>query len=456
MKTVNAVIIQPPRQILTPDGTRLVDAASLQRHLRWPSRVGLLFVIFFLVAFVGWGTQVPLAGGAIAPAIISPDGDRKTIQHLEGGIISKLLVRDGDVVAPGQPLVVLEAVQPKAAFDMLTAQQWTLIAARSRLLAEQDGRAEVAFPAEVLETTDPRLRALVEGQKRLFTDRLATHTARKSVLRQRIEQLNEQIKGLQAQVDSADVQLQLIAEELVGKEELRRKEMITKPEVLKLKRSVAEIEGRRGEYVGAIARARQQIGETELQILAADAERTDQVTTQLEQVRIELATVSEKLNSSADILQRTVIAAPLGGTIVNMRFKTEGGVLKPAEPILDIVPAEDMLLIDARVSPTDIDVVHVGLPAKVQLTAYSSRSVQRVNGTVRTVSADRLIDEGARQAYYLARIEVDRDEIRRLGPQVMLVSGMPADVLIITGERTMAEYLFQPFLDAIWRSFRES
>ena len=193
---------------------------------------------------------------------------------------------------------MLEGVQPKATFDMLIAQQWTFLATRARLLAEQAGASEVEFPAELLETTEQRLKALVDGQRRLFSDRLATHTARKSVLRQRIEQLNEQIKGLQAQVDSANTQLALIAEELVGKEELRRKEMITKPEVLKLRRTVAEIEGRRGEYTGAIARAKQQIGETDLQILTADAERTDQVTTQLEQIRIELTTVTEKLNSS--------------------------------------------------------------------------------------------------------------------------------------------------------------
>jgi HlyD family secretion protein len=456
MKTVNSIAISPAQQILSPSGMRVVDAAVLRRDLRWPRRIGLLVVLSFLAGFVGWGTQVPLAGGAIAPGIISPDGDRKTVQHLEGGIISKLLVRDGDVVTPGQPIVVLEGVQPKAAFDMLIAQQVTLLATRARLLAEQGALSEVEFPPEVLETTEQRLKALIDGQQRLFSDRLATHTARKSVLRQRIEQLNEQIKGLQAQVDSANTQLELIAEELVGKEALLRKEMITKPEVLKLRRTVAEIEGRRGEYLGAIARVMQQIGETELQILTADAERTDQVTTQLEQVRIELATVTEKLNSSADILKRTVITAPLGGTVLNMRFKTEGGVLKPADPILDIVPAEDMLLIDARVSPIDIDVVHAGLTAKVQLLAYSSRSVPRVDGIVRSVSADRLIDEGTRQPYYLARVHVDREAIRRLTPQVVLVPGMPADVLIVTGERTMAEYLFQPFLDAIWRSFRET
>jgi HlyD family secretion protein/epimerase transport system membrane fusion protein len=355
----------------------------------------------------------------------------------------------------GQPLVILEDLQARATFDMLNSQQWSLRATRARLLAEQANLTELEFPPDLLTETTPALKAVVDGQGRLFIDRLAAHTARKGVLRQRIEQLREQISGYEAQVRSSNLQLEFVADELEGKEELRRKDMITKPEVLKLRRAVAEIEGRRGEYQGLIARAKQQIGETEIQILTADAERSDQVTTQLEQLRVDLATVTEKLNTSADILNRTVIASPLAGTVINSRFKTAGGVLKAAEPILDIVPTEDILLIDAKVSPVDIDVVQAGLKAKVQLTAYSSRIVPRVNGTVRSVSADRLMEEGSRQAYFLARVQVDKEEIRRAGANIVLVPGMPADVLIITGERTMADYFFRPFLDAIWRSFRE-
>jgi HlyD family secretion protein len=456
MSTLQREADRQYQPVAQPTGAQVVNAATLRRNLRRPTRAGSVLMILFLVGFVGWGTLVPLAGGAVAPAVISPDGDKKTVQHLEGGIIAKLLVREGDVVKAGQPLVVLEAVQPKAMYDMLIAQRGTLLASQARLTAEQAGLSEVDFPAELLNTTDQRLAALVEGQRQLFDARLTAHVARKRVLRQRIEQLNEQIIGLQAQVDSSNSQLRLIAEELEGKEQLWAKNIVTKPEILKLKRQIAEIEGRRGEYMGAIAKAKQQIGETDLQILTSDAERADQITTQLEQGRTELATVTEKLHSSTDILKRTIITAPLPGTILNMRFKTEGGVLKPGESILDIVPAEDMLLIDARVSPTDIDAVRAGLAAKVQLTAYSGRSMPRINGIVRSVSADRLTDEATRQPYYLARVQVDREEVKRVDSRIELMSGMPAEVLIVTGERTMAEYIFQPFLDALWRSFRET
>lgn len=455
MNTVHTGLVNK-QQVLDPNGMRIVDASTLRLALRRPLWAGLVVLAFFGLVFVGWGSFVPLAGGAVAPGVISPDGDRKTVQHLEGGIIAKLLVRDGDIVTAGQPLVLLESIQPKATHDMLKSQQWTLLATQARFLAEQAGRTDVEFPPELLDSAEERLQAVVEGQRRLFRDRLATHMARKGVLGQRVEQLNEQIKGLQAQVDSSNAQLAFIAEELVGKLALLQKNIVTKPEVLKLHRAVAELEGRRGEYLGAIARAQQQIGETKLQILMTDAERTDQVTSGLEQLRVELSTVTEKLNSSVDILKRTAIAAPIAGVVLNMRFKTNGGVLKPAEPILDIVPADDMLLIDAKISPTDIDVVRVGLPAKVQLTAYSGRSTPRVNGVVRTVSADRVFDEASRQSYYRARVHVDREEIRRSHSTVELIPGMPAEVLIVTGERTMVEYIFQPFLDALWRSFRET
>lgn len=456
MQPAHTGLVNTRQDLLNPHGLRLVDATTLRRTLRWPLRVGLLVMIFFGVSFIGWGAFVPLAGGAVAPAIISPDGDRKTVQHLEGGIIAQLLVRDGDNVVPGQPLVLLESIQPKATHDMLMAQQWTLVATLARLQAEQAGQTEVQFPAQMVESSDERLQAVLDGQQRLFRDRLTTHIARKDVLRQRIEQLHEQVRGLQAQVDSSNTQLELIAEELAGKEALLRRNIVTKPEVLKLQRAVAELEGRRGEYLGAIARAQQQIGETQIQILMTDAERIDQVTTRLEQARAELATITEKLNASVDILKRTVITAPIAGVVLNLRFKTNGGVLKAAEPILDIVPADDALLIDARISPNDIDVVRIGLPAKVQLSAYSGRYAPRLNGVVRNLSADRVVDETTRQPYYLARVHVDREEIRQSHLGIELIPGMPAEVLIVTGERTMAQYLLQPFLDALWRSFRET
>ena len=435
------------------------DGRTLARSIRKPVLIGTTAIVVFLGGFTVWGTVVPLAGGAVAPGIISPDGSRRTVQHFEGGIVNAILVKDGDVVTGGQPLVVMEETQARATYAMLLGQQRTLQASFARLSTEQVGATEVEYPQSLTAAAsdDAEVRKIVASQTRLFETRTEMHEARKRVLRQRIEQLNEQIKGLEAQAESSAKRLAIVAEELTAKRQLLKKELLPKPEVLRLEREEAEILGDRGEYLSSIARAKQQIGETELQLLAADAERADDVAKELDEARANLAEVDERINASADVLRRTVIEAPVSGTIVNLAFKTEGGVVKPGEPILDIVPAEDDLLIDARVSPVDIDIVHSGLDAQVHLSAFASRQMPRIDGVVRSVSADRIVDQRTGEGYYLARVKVDRDKLKHdIGPDVELVPGMPAEVLIVTGERTMFEYLVKPMRDAFRRAMREA
>jgi HlyD family secretion protein/epimerase transport system membrane fusion protein len=435
-----------------PDGA---DALALKRSVRGPARVGLFIIFFFVIGFGGWAALVPLSGGAVAPGIISPDGSRRTVQHLEGGIIRTLHVRDGDFVEKDTPLVVLESVQPKASHDLLEKQQRTLLITKARLDAERLGNDDLELPAALAITTN-EVSAMVISQRELFRARRASHESKNRILRQRIGQLQEQIKGFEAQVKSTATQIRFLEEEIAGKKSLADKGFLAKPELLRLLRMEAELGGRRGQYLASISEAQQQIGEAELQLVANETTRADQIATQLDQVRAELNGLEEKLTASRDVLRRTVVVAPVSGTIVNLKFKTEGGVIQPGVPILDIVPAEEKLLIDARISPMEIDVVHSGLKAQVQLTAISTRSAPRVGGVVKSVSADRLFDDVSKQPYYLARVEIDRGELRAVAPDAELVPGMPADVLIVTGERTMANYLLRPFLEAIWRTLREA
>jgi HlyD family secretion protein len=430
--------------------------ATLKLSTRRPWRAGMAFICLFLGGFFLWGLTVPIAGGAVAPGVISPDGNRRTVQHFEGGIIAGLQVRDGDKVVAGQRLVVLESVQARTVFNALLHQHNTLVVMQARLQAEQDGRPEMVIPAELeASLSNPDLRRMLAAQHSMFATRRAAHQARMLVLRQRIEQSHEQIRAIEAQVASAAQQLALINDELRGKEQLLRSGLVPRPEILRLQRAQAEIIGRRGEHLGTIARTHQVIGETQMQILSLDADRLDKVAEQLDRVQVELAGIVERLQASRDVLARTVVAAPINGTVVNLRFKTIEGVIRPGEAILDIVPDEEKLLIDARVSPTDIDVVHAGLPAQVRLTAYSSRALPQIGGVVRTVSADRIVDQGTNQPYYLARVEVDREALERLGSAIELMPGMPAEVLIVRKERTMVGYLLEPFRDAFRRSFRE-
>jgi HlyD family secretion protein/epimerase transport system membrane fusion protein len=383
--------------------------------------------------------------------VLSPDGSRKTIQHLEGGIIAEIMVKDGDVVGPGAPLVTLEDTQARAIYDVLLGQYHALRAVQARLTAEQLESDDITFPEDLLASDDPEVQNIVAMQRQLFVARHEAHESGKRVLAQRIRQIRDQIRGLDAQLASTVKRLEIVTEELGAKEFLFSKDLLPKPQLLEVRRAQADIEGDRGEYSASIAQSEQQIGETELELFAKDAERAQEI----DRVRGELAKVKEQLGASKDTLGRTIIAAPVSGTVVNLAFKTPGGVIQPGEPILDIVPADDDLLIDARVAPIDIDVVHAGLHAQVHLSAYSQRRLPRIDGIVRSVSADSLRDEKTGMSYYLARVEVDRENLAHLGSNIQLVAGMPAEVLIVTEQRTLLGYLSQPFRDMFRRALRE-
>jgi HlyD family secretion protein/epimerase transport system membrane fusion protein len=426
----------------------------LKPGIRAPARWGNALILLFVVIFGGWGSFAPLDGGAVAPGVINPDSGKKTIQHLEGGIIADLRVREGEAVRTGQPLVILESTQARAAHEALVQQRLSFLARRARLDAEKAGQNRIELPAE-LRSADPQIRSMVEAQQEVFDARRSTHATRRDILAQRIEQMVHQINGSEAQVESASRQIDFIGEELKAKEYLVARGLVPKPEALRLRRADAEIAGKRGEYLAEIARARQQIGEAKIQILSVEAERADQIAADVEKVRAELTEVTEKLQSSGDIVKRTVVVAPVSGTVVDVKFKTIGGVVQRGEPIMSIVPAGDELIIEARLTPLDVKAVHSGLEAQIHLSAYSNRDVPKIPGTVRTVSADRLMDEATHQPYYLARVAVDRHTLQRLAPSVNLIPGMPVEVLVVTERRTMVDYLAKPFRDALWRSFRE-
>ena len=454
-------VVQAPRSYqyayLPPSGEAEDGGrAALRNSVRGPLIGGVLVVALLVGAFGFWAATAPLAGGAVAPGVISPDSSRKTVQHLEGGIIGEILVRDGDFVSVGAPLVRLEDIQARALYDMLLSQHQSLRAIQARLTAEQLDHAVIDFPVELVATSaSAEIGEVLDTQRHLFETRRQSIAMRKRVLDQRIRQLRQQIRGAEAQFASSARRLGIVLEELGAKEILFRKGLIPKPQLLALRREEAKIQGDRGEYEAAIARGWQQIGETELELASLDAQRADEVARELERVRAELAKVKEQLRASEDTLERTLITAPVSGLIVDLRFKTLGGVVQPGTPILDIVPAEDDLLIDARVAPIDIDVVHAGLQAQVHLSAYAQRKMPQIIGTVRSVSADILRDEQTGAAYYLVRVEVDRATLASLTTDVQLVPGMPAEVLIVTGERTLLDYLLQPFGDLFRRSLRE-
>lgn len=431
---------------------------GLKAALRGPVLFGIAVVLVFFAGLGGWAAIAPLASAAIAPGVVSPDGSRRTVQHLEGGIIREILVEDGSRVEVGDPLLVLADVAARASFEQLQTQVDALAALQARLIAEQQGRDAVAFPDRLLDAAaaSEEVADILAAQSDLFETRRTAIEGRKNILRQRIAQLSEEITGLEAQIVSQERQLALIEEEIEGVAQLVDQGLERRPRLLALQRQEAEIEGAIAENRAAIARANQAIGEAELQILGLETDRLDEIATELTRVRTELLSLEERLMSSEDVLTRTVIAAPVSGTVVQLRYRTTGGVIGPGDAILDIVPLDEDLVIDARVSPVDIDAVAQGQDAQIHLLAYAQRNLPRIEGTVTTVSADALTDEQSGERYFRVKVEVDRDRLEALPADVTLAPGMPAEVLIMTGERTALQYILQPFLDSIRRSFRES
>jgi HlyD family secretion protein len=306
--------------------------APLMHELRRQVRAGALLIGLFFGGLGWWAASAPLAGAAIAPGVVSPEGSRRTVQHLEGGIVRDILVRDGSMVRAGEPLILLEDVQARAGFDVLQARFYTLAATQARLLAEQSAATSVRFPDWLVEATSAHPAALeaMVAQRAMFDARAKALADRKGILRQRVEQLREEIAGLEAQIGADGRQIALIDEEIQGVEQLYRKGLERKARLLALQRTRAEIDGNRAERRARIAQAQQAIGDAELQILAQDTAQLEAVNEDASRIQSEFAEVEQRVAASRDVLERTVIAAPVDGTVVALRMRTPGGVIPRA------------------------------------------------------------------------------------------------------------------------------
>jgi HlyD family secretion protein len=435
----------------------LPPARGVLADLRQPLFWGVLTLLLVFGFGGGWAALAPLAGAAIAPGVISPDGSQRTVQHLEGGIIRELLAHDGDVVEMGQPLVVLEGVDARAEVGRLEERLRTLTATEARLVAERASAAAIEFTHPILaDPADPEVAAARRAQANQLEARRAADANREAILGQRIEQLHRQIAGYERQVEANRRQRELLEEETVDVERLYRKGLERKTRLLALQREQAGLLGEEGEFTALIARAQEAIGETRLQISDLRIQRMEEIDADFAQVQMERGESEEELAAARDKLRRTAILAPVAGTVLNSRFKTTGGVIRPGDAILDLVPLEDELIIEARLSPTDIEEVAPGQDAYVMFPSLPQRTVPRIGGRVRSVSADALIEERSGTSYYLAKVQVVRDQLAEAAPGLELTPGMPAEVFIATTERTVLEYFLQPITQTFARTFRET
>jgi len=427
--------------------------AQFDSNLNTQKRFGtLLFVALFGLGGV-WAATAPIDGASLAPGIVTVRSYSKIIQHLEGGIIDQIFVENGARVNEGDPILNLDSTQSLAALEIANNEYIAQRALEMRLVAERDGLTTLQYPSEFLDLGETTAEE-TSGQIEIFNARRSAIENSIQVLEQRVQQLRSQIVGLTALRESKDALAKSFEEESEDIRELLDQGFSDKTRLRELERNIATFLGEAAELHASISATEIQIGETQLQIIQQEREFRNQVVTELGDVQTNVNEVMERITALQDVVSRTTVRAPESGIVNGLQVHTIGGVIGPGMRIVDIVPQEEDLIIEAEVPPVDIDRVEIGQNATVRFSTFGMGSVPRIHGEVINISAESMVNETTNMPYYLARVEVSTDSLDDLG-ELVLVPGMPAEVYIATGERTFLQYLFKPFSNAIARGFRE-
>jgi len=410
--------------------------------------LSVILVVFGILG--GWMALAPLASSSVAMGKVSADLNKKTIQHLEGGKLTAILVKDGDKVKKGQVLLKLRDVQIKAQLDILQAQYQDAIALFARLKAQRDGLDTIEFPAEL---TDENA---IKDQTNIFITTARTIKDEKAITKKKIAQLKEQMSGLKSLIESKQRRKDSISEEIKEWEELFKQRLVDKQRIRELKRENNMVEGDIANGYSEIAKLKEQISETKTVQLLREKEFKKETLQRYVETKSVISDLKSKIIANEDTLNRTTITSPIDGTIVGLKVHTVGAIIRPGEPILEIIPSDSKLLVIAQVQTTDIDKVKKGLLADIMFSAFNLKQVNVIQGKVIHVSADSFIDEVTGMPYYEAKIEVNEEGLKTLDDNgFVLVSGMPAQVMIKLGDRTALSYLVKPFKEMLGRSFNE-
>jgi HlyD family type I secretion membrane fusion protein len=441
----------PERDSMQPpaDGTAPSDSIGRVALAGW------LIIALFFGGLGAWATTAPLNGAVVANAVVKVDGNRKSIQHLDGGIIKELRVKEGDRVNAGDILVVLDETQARAEYQVLSQEYIFLRATETRLWSEYNRRDAMVVPDELKATSeDAYFKEIWTGQVKQFDSRRTAIEGQRNVIREKINQLQSQITGTEAQVKSFTDQITSIKAEAVSIAPLVEKGLIARPRILQLERTSYGLEGQIADANANIAKARQAIAEQQQQIAQLDNDRMADITKDLKDIQAKQLEVLPKSMNAKAVLGRMDIRSPYTGRVVALNVFSVGGVVQRGEKILDIVPDQDSLTIEAQVAVEDISDVHPNMRAEVHLTAYKQRIVPIIHGDVIQVSADRLTDPKTNNPYYVASVRVDQAELAAL-PNIRLYPGMPATVMIPTVQRTAFDYLVGPLAMSFNHSFRQ-
>ena len=420
-------------------------------------RIGLTIVLLAFFVFGVWAFWAPIGGAVLAPGVVVVKSHSKTVQHLEGGIVKRLAVREGDSVGRGDVLLELDSTKSAGELSIVEGQSITSIAEEARLLAERDSLPSASYPADWLSSADERVVEAMQGQNQIFIARLNSQIGQQTVLEQRVEQLRSQSIGLEQLKVTKRALMSSYEEEIVDLKELLKDGFADKRRLREFERNLAQNGGDIADLGAKIAATKIKIGETQLQIIQVKTEFQEEVADRLGAVQGDLFELAERVRVLRDRVRRVTVVAPVDGMVVGLSVHTEGGVISPGSPLMDIVPLGESLVIEAEVQPMDIDRVKIGMIAEVRFSAFSRNSTPVLEGKVLTLSADRLIDQQTGAPYYLARITLTPDSQESLEQldDIVLLPGMPAEVLVKTGDRTLFEYLSQPFSNMFARSFIE-
>ncbi len=420
---------------------------------------GLLVILFAFGGFTVWASYAPLSRAVVSSGVLKVDSSRKKIQHAEGGVVEEIFVRDGDKVKRGDVLVRLDKTKAGASLSILIDSFDAANAQYARLIAERDNLDEIVFPEELLHRSQQnggknKASEILKTESMLFQARRSSLLGQIAIFKKQVVSINRDIAGLEAQKASKLKQRSFVTDELNSLKSLRKEGLIGKTRVLELEREAARLQGEYGEHQSDIASKETAIGEKELEIYQLDKNFKEEVVKELKAVQEELYDLQERKNAADYVMEQIEIRSPVDGTVVNSNLHTIGGVIAPGSILLEIVPENDKLIIEAKIDPKDIDDLHIGLPAGVKITAFNQRRTPELNGKLSYLSADSLVDEKSGMNFFYAKITLSEDEVSRLGDE-KLQPGMMADVFIRTGQRTPAEYLMRPMRDSFRRAWLE-
>lgn len=431
------------------------DARGANSSVRRHTIVGLVGLLLLLGGAGGWATTTELAGAIVAPGLLVVETDVKKVQHPTGGVIGEILVHDGERVRAGDVVVRLDETVTRANLAIIIKSLNEFSARKSRLEAERDGRDEVVFSRDLVsQSVDPEVASLIAGETRLFELRRSARQGQKAQLTERISQLDEEIAGLVGQSASKRREIEFVRQELTGVRDLWEKKLVPINRVMTLEREAERLDGESNQLIASAAQAKGKKTEIGLQIIQIDQDLRSDVAKELREIQGKTAEFVERKVAAEDQLKRIDVRAPQSGTVHQLTVHTIGGVVGASEMMMLIVPDEDALNVEVKISPGDIDQVRMGQKAVLRFSAFNQRTTPEINGIVSRVSADIAQDQKTAATFYIARIALLSDELDRLG-NLRLVPGMPVEAFIQTDTRTVASYLVKPLHDQILKAFRE-